>query len=216
MTTVFLVAPTPLMRAGLRGLLTTPQSTLALPEIEIVGETASLPGDLAGVAVLVVANEELLTDETAQVLLGNRGLAVVVLTENERFVNQLRIWRLRGWAVVSPDAPAAELQAAVKAAANGLVVLPEALIDRLFEQRGHVLVEAANFEPDLLQESLTSREQEVLELLSQGLSNKMMARQLNISEHTVKFHISALYAKLGTSNRAETVSRGARLGLISF
>jgi DNA-binding NarL/FixJ family response regulator len=63
---------------------------------------------------------------------------------------------------------------------------------------------------------LTGREQEVLQLLSQGLSNKLIARQLQISEHTVKFHVSALYTKLEASSRTEAISRGARLGLITL
>jgi DNA-binding CsgD family transcriptional regulator len=53
-------------------------------------------------------------------------------------------------------------------------------------------------------------------LLSQGLPNKLIARELGISEHTVKFHVSSLYAKLGASSRTEAVSQGARRGLISF
>ena len=53
-------------------------------------------------------------------------------------------------------------------------------------------------------------------LLGHGLSNKMIARELHISEHTVKFHISSLYSKLGVGNRAEAVSHGARHGLISL
>jgi DNA-binding NarL/FixJ family response regulator len=67
-----------------------------------------------------------------------------------------------------------------------------------------------------LTEPPTAREGEVLGLLARGLSNKQIARELGISEHTVKFHISSLYAKLGVGNRAEAVSRGARHGLISL
>jgi DNA-binding NarL/FixJ family response regulator len=67
-----------------------------------------------------------------------------------------------------------------------------------------------------LSEPLTARESEVLGLLGRGLSNKMIARELHISEHTVKFHISSIYSKLGVSNRAEAVSQGARHGLISL
>ncbi len=65
-------------------------------------------------------------------------------------------------------------------------------------------------------EPLTAREREVLDLLGRGLSNKKIARDLKISEHTVKFHVSSIYAKLGAENRAEAVSLGARLGLISL
>jgi DNA-binding CsgD family transcriptional regulator len=93
-----------------------------------------------------------------------------------------------------------------------LVVLPDALVKGLRGQRLPTEI-ADNRVPD---EPLTPREHEVLELLSQGLSNKLIARRLQISEHTVKFHVSSLYTKLDASSRAEAVSRGARLGLISF
>jgi DNA-binding NarL/FixJ family response regulator len=49
-----------------------------------------------------------------------------------------------------------------------------------------------------------------------GLANKQIALKLGISEHTVKFHLSALYAKLGISSRTEAVKRGIELGLISL
>jgi DNA-binding NarL/FixJ family response regulator len=65
-------------------------------------------------------------------------------------------------------------------------------------------------------EALTTREREVLELLSRGLPNKLIARRLQISEHTVKFHVSSIYAKLGASSRTDAVSRGVRRGLITL
>ena len=61
---------------------------------------------------------------------------------------------------------------------------------------------------------LTDREIEVLQLLAQGMANKQIALQLGISEHTVKFHISGIYTKLGVSNRTAAVRMGVRRGLI--
>ena len=89
---------------------------------------------------------------------------------------------------------------------EGLVVLPHLLTERVL----HSTV------AEDLDEPLTNREREVLELLAQGFSNKLIAQRLHISEHTVKFHVSSLYTKLGVSSRAEAVSRGARYGLISL
>jgi len=63
-------------------------------------------------------------------------------------------------------------------------------------------------------ESLTPREQEVLQSMAQGLSNKLIARHLNISEHTVKFHVNALLGKLGAQSRTDAVVRATRAGLI--
>lgn len=60
---------------------------------------------------------------------------------------------------------------------------------------------------------LTPREVEVLALVGQGQSNKAIARRLNISAHTVKYHLEAIFAKLGVRSRAEAVTRGLRLGV---
>jgi two-component system, NarL family, response regulator YdfI len=63
-------------------------------------------------------------------------------------------------------------------------------------------------------ETLSNREIEVLNRLAQGLSNKAIAQDLHLSEHTVKFHISALFAKLNASSRTEAVTIGMKQGLV--
>jgi len=63
---------------------------------------------------------------------------------------------------------------------------------------------------------LTERELEVLQLLAQGKANKQIALDLAISEHTVKFHVSSIYTKLGASNRTEAARLGVRTGLITL
>ena len=67
-----------------------------------------------------------------------------------------------------------------------------------------------------LEEHLTPRELEVLEVLAEGLSNRAIAARLAISEHTVKFHVSSIFAKLGAENRTDAVRRGVRQGLITL
>lgn len=75
----------------------------------------------------------------------------------------------------------------------------------------------ASAQPELpIYEALTPRELEVLSVLAEGLSNRAIASRLAISEHTVKFHISSIFAKLGAENRTDAVRRGVRLGLISL
>jgi DNA-binding NarL/FixJ family response regulator len=201
---VFLVAPTPFARVGLRSLL---ESTEVTAEVLVVGEADSVVELVPPEAdVLVVAGDDPL-EEAARAVAEEGTQAILLLSEDDRSMPLLREVAPRGWGVISPDAPPEELSAAIIAVAQGLVVLPRSLTGRLL--RGQEAVE----EPA---EPLTAREREVLGLLGRGLSNKMIARDLRISEHTVKFHVSSIYAKLGAASRTEAVGLGARLGLISL
>ena len=70
-------------------------------------------------------------------------------------------------------------------------------------------------DPDDIQpEPLTPRELDVLALLAEGLPNKSIARRLDISDQTVKFHVAAIYGKLGAVNRTDAVRRAVRRGLV--
>jgi DNA-binding NarL/FixJ family response regulator len=96
-----------------------------------------------------------------------------------------------------------QILAAVAALAEGLVV------------RTPLLRDATGFAPrdPAARPLLTPREVEVLALVGQGMSNKAIARRLGISAHTVKYHLEAIFAKLGVRSRAEAVTRGLRLGV---
>jgi DNA-binding NarL/FixJ family response regulator len=201
---VFVVAPTPFSRTGLRSIL---ESAEVGADVLVVGEADSVVELVPpGADVVVVAGDDPM-EEAARAVAEEGTQAILLLSEDDRSVPVLREFAPRGWGVVSPDAPPEELSAAIVAVIQGLVVLPRALTGRLL--RGQEVVE----EPS---EPLTAREREVLGLLGQGLSNKMIARDLQISEHTVKFHVSSIYAKLGAASRTEAVGLGARLGLISL
>jgi DNA-binding NarL/FixJ family response regulator len=65
-------------------------------------------------------------------------------------------------------------------------------------------------------EPLTPREIEVLELVTEGLSNKAIASRLGISDQTVKFHLASILGKLGASNRTDAVRRAVRMGLVTL
>jgi DNA-binding NarL/FixJ family response regulator len=69
---------------------------------------------------------------------------------------------------------------------------------------------------DIVQEPLTPREIQVLELLAEGLPNKAIAERLRISDQTVKFHVSSISGKLGAANRTDAVRRAVRRGLITL
>ncbi len=76
------------------------------------------------------------------------------------------------------------------------------------------ILPARDWEDEPLVEALTPREEEVLHLLADGLSNKAIALQLGISDHTVKFHVNAILGKLGAQSRTEAVVRATRMGLL--
>jgi DNA-binding NarL/FixJ family response regulator len=203
-TQVFVVAPTPFARAGLRSIL---ESAEVNSDVLIAGEADSIVELMPpGADVVVVAGDDPL-EEAARAVAEEGTQAILILSEDDRTVPVLREFASRGWGVVLPDASPEELSAAIVAVAQGLVVLPRILTGRLL--RGQEAVD----EPA---EPLTAREREVLALLGRGLSNKMIARELRISEHTVKFHVSSIYAKLGAASRTEALGLGARLGLISL
>jgi len=99
--------------------------------------------------------------------------------------------------VLAFDADAAQIDAAIRAVAAGLLVRsPDA---------GSSGFEAMAEDPAPL---MTPRELEILIAIGEGLSNKAIARKLGISPHTVKFHLESLFRKLGATNRAEAVAKG--------
>ncbi|HKV38735.1 MAG TPA: LuxR family transcriptional regulator [Blastocatellia bacterium] len=118
-----------------------------------------------------------------------------------------------------------EIHAAVIAAASGLfVVHPDVLLSVLPDvlelssslsnsTPGPKMPSAPNT-PHSGGQQLSPREAEVLNLLAAGMGNKQIAGLLKISEHTVKFHITSIFNKLGASSRAEAVAIGVRRGSI--
>jgi DNA-binding NarL/FixJ family response regulator len=109
--------------------------------------------------------------------------------------------------VLPPDASAAEILAAVQAAAAGMAVIDPGDLESLI----------ASTPPQPAAEPaapLTLREVEVLRMLAEGAANKNIAWKLGISEHTVKFHVAQILAKLNAGTRAEAVALGIRQGLI--
>jgi DNA-binding NarL/FixJ family response regulator len=204
MTRVFVAAATSALRLRLR-------TRLEGPEITVVGDGATPDSAPADVDVVVLGDAPRLLVSGSDPIDG-AGHAIVVVTDDANAVPILRARPLRGWAVVGADVSAAELRAAVAAAAQGFTVLPTALAGRALAARPGAR-EAA---PDELPEPLTPRERETLELLGQGLSNRAIAERLGVSEHTAKFHVASVSAKLGASSRTEAVSRGVRRGLITL
>jgi DNA-binding NarL/FixJ family response regulator len=110
-------------------------------------------------------------------------------------------------ALLSRDASPEEIVAAIVAVAAGLVAVQPRALGPIGARGGD---SGARGETD----RLTSREIDVLGELARGVPNKTIAVRLGISEHTVKFHIASIFAKLAVSSRTEAVTLGVRLGLI--
>jgi two-component system nitrate/nitrite response regulator NarL len=151
--------------------------------------------DLPSVDTAALARVSELLEETPGVLLvgSEAGLSELV--------------RAGARAVLFRDTDVERLRRACSAVLSGASVFDEGMVEILVEPRRR---EAA---PGV---ELTPREQEVLGLLSEGLSNKLIAARLGISEHTAKFHVNALLEKLGAETRTEAVVTAARRGLLMF
>jgi len=107
-------------------------------------------------------------------------------------------------AVLPTDSTPAQIKAAVAALAAGLQVGP-------FSNG----TQQSDYESEFaLLEPLTEREIEVLNLVAEGFSNPEIAKQLNVSRNTIKFHVSSIIGKLGASSRTEAVTLGLKRGLI--
>jgi DNA-binding NarL/FixJ family response regulator len=107
--------------------------------------------------------------------------------------------------ILPKSAGRAELRLALAAAVRGLAVAPAGVLAERADCIDSVPLELP---------ALSPRELGVLELLSQGASNKEIARELGISLHTAKFHVASILSKLDASSRTEAVARAVRLGLL--
>ena len=201
-----ILAPTLAVRVGLRTLLDVNQS------IHIVAETAD-PTNLENVwldlDVVILQDQESLEGLESLLRSFETQPGVLWISDDLQAVQVLRALPLPAWGLLSSEASSEELIAALHAIYQGLIVAPLTRLDSLW-------IENPDSKADELVEQLTPREAEILELLAHGLANKQIALYLEISEHTVKFHISSIYAKLGATNRMEAVRMGLQLGLITL
>lgn len=209
MIRVLIGARSEVVRAGLTSLLT------ADPRFQVVG-TFSID-DLTRVEDLqpevVLLDLDSPSDESLSAAIQSGGALVnsslMILTEDpESLAVDVLGSGLR--AILPRYATPEEIIAAIQAAATGLVALHPDIFDSMLSR----IHPGQQSELDPSDQILTPREIEVLRMIAEGLGNKEIASKLSISDHTVKFHISSIFAKLGASNRAEAVTLGIRHGLI--
>lgn len=133
-------------------------------------------------------------------------LPVVALVADDS--QAIQAWNAGARAILSRQLEVARLGSVLLPVIEGLIVLePEAIGS---------LLPLTPMTPADLEIAPTPRELEVLQLLAEGMTNKAIARELDISEHTVKFHINAILSKLDAQSRTEAVVIATRLGIISL
>jgi DNA-binding NarL/FixJ family response regulator len=221
MSSAILLSPSADRRAALR-------RTLESGGVRVVAEGSPQAdgGAWAPAAVVLVDGEQSLEalEEALEEGDATWPAAIVVLSDHRPAQILAIVQRLGapGWAVLPADAGDIQVLAAVQAAAAGLSVMPAdgAHPAPTFPPPGPQADDrAGGDDPDdeegVVSEALTAREIEVLEWMARGLSNREIGARLGISEHTAKFHVASVLAKLGAQNRADAVRRGVRRGLVT-
>ncbi len=212
MMRLVLVTPALAMRAGLAALLSTSES------VEVIAEGATLEDVLplpAETDILLLATDLISLAELRDLLQPAQAVGVLFLVSDEYRATRLAAGLSpRPWGILPLECSTEELLAALHALQEGLIAGSPSLLEPLFIRLSDPAGSSGDAPPDLPVDPLTEREAQVLQLLAQGLANKQIASTLGISEHTVKFHISSVYTKLGVASRTEAVRQGVRQGLV--
>lgn len=204
---VLVVADNLLARAGLAALLDTQEACL------VVGQAT---GDTVVDVIEVTEPDVLLYDmgwRVADSLAALKSLAkqeipvvALIADENDSQTAFAALASFTVYGLLLNESDPELLQMALQTTVGGLIVIDPAFAD--------MLASSNNIPQDPLPEALTPRENDVLQLLAQGMTNKAIAHQLGITDHTVKFHVNAIMTKMGAQSRTEAVVIATRAGLI--
>ncbi len=201
MTRVIVASRSSVVRAGLESIVRSSES-LELAGVVDWGliHSVQLQGD-----VLLLDAGDVQTDRLPSIL-EDLSIPVVLLVDSPdaTVANAALSAGVRG--VLPAGATPPEIEGAIQAVSAGLVVLTAGSVPATVS-RAHPIAEP-------LAEPLSERELEVLDLIVEGLSNKLIAHRLGISEHTVKTHVASILTKLEATSRTEAVSVALRRGLV--
>ncbi len=205
---VLVASLSPLARTGLETLIR-PMSATTVVGSGALSEAASLASQLQPDVLVVDAGpgDPADLEPIRDLALAQPGLPIVVLALDT--ADQAAALHLGAAALLPSSVDGESLRAAILAAARGLVTIARHDLAALLPPEAEPRAAAST-----MIEAPTRRELEVLQLLAQGLTNRQMAERLDVSEHTVKFHVTALLGKFDARTRAEAVARAIRLGLL--
>lgn len=206
MIRIVLVDDHPVVRAGLRALIEGQKDLTVVAEADRLQQAVAVVTQQQPDVVLMDLN---LGDNQAggvEVTAALRALPdppeVLVLTTYDTEADILRVLDAGARGYLLKDAPPAELFAGIRSTARGETVLAPSV--------AATLIRRTTPNPT----TITEREVEVLELLSRGLGNKEIARELFVSEATVKSHLSHIYTKLAVDTRAGAVAKAIERRII--
>ncbi len=143
-------------------------------------------------------------EATRQILAARPGVGIVMLTTADAEADVLTAVEAGAVGYVSKSSGKEELLAAIRSIARGEAWLPPHLTRRLL----------THLKPRPASGALTSREQDVLALMARGWSNRAIARELGVTDITVRTHVSHVLGKLGVSNRVEAALHALRAGMV--
>lgn len=192
-----IVSSDPYVRAGIR-------AQLSASSLTVCGDAEPEAWDQAAAAF----HADVVLWDGAAPAVGREGPEppVVVLVDDEDDARRALAAGASG--VVLRGSETERLEAAAVAVRAGLLVVDDAFVELLPGALGPGVLPSG--------EKLTPREEEVMGLLAQGLSNREIAAALEVSVHTAKFHVNAILAKLGAQTRTEAVVLAVRLGVLDL
>lgn len=202
---ILIIAGDPLARAGLASLLANQAGCSVTGQASDTDDLAAALSAFRPDAVVWDVGWDVTSRQESLTSFCEISPPVLAILGSENQASDLWLTGVRS--IVSRSVAGGQLAAALHAITRGLIVTESAFLPN---GSGTSRSEPAQ----ALVEPLTERELGVLGAMAEGLSNKLIARNLSISEHTVKFHVNAIMGKLGAQSRTDAVVRATRAGIL--